>query len=92
MFILTFTPMAAYGRTVGGAAAWICCLGEAMPAGIFVATGGVADVLCAAFTVSILVQKPFVPTPGRILYVYRIELNTETIRAGPDPLSLHCRT
>ena len=42
------------------------------------------------YVVSISIQKAPVPTPGRILYVYNIDLKTESTRThpGPDPLRL----
>ena len=45
------------------------------------------------FSKTILVQKPPVTPPGRILYVYSINFSTETTRAhpGPDPLRLQYR-
>ena len=45
------------------------------------------------FSKTILVQKPPVTHPGRILYVYSISFNTETTRThpGPDPLRLQYR-
>ena len=45
------------------------------------------------FTASILVQKPLVLTPGMIVFVYSIDLNTEAIRThpGPDRLRLQYR-
>ena len=48
-------------------------------------------------TESILVQKPLVPTPGRIVYVYSIDFSAEqraeTTRThlGPDRLRLQYR-